>query len=351
MPYGGTTAGAVEGTLNYIVPGDGKPRSEITKPGTPVQRRSQYNPHGFAIRDARGLGQPAALDREGFALAPHDSAVRDFYDAKEVERVYYPEVAELVKRETGAFRVHVFDHNVRNSDETVRAGKQVREPVRVVHNDYTVKSGPQRVRDLIGGEEAEELVRGRFAMVNVWRPIRGPLQTMPLAICDARSIAPDDLIPPISSIATARERRGLSDDLESRPPLVLLPRPRGVGSDSDQVLRLGDRRHGALHLPHRVRGPDRAGGRAAAREHRSAHHRFLPRRRLTRKARRRRVAGSRASCPRPCSRCARQRYAGAPFAILGIAETGGMAAYAANDYAGNGASHRPVMGLRHHRRR
>ena len=195
MPYGGTTAGAVEGTLNYIVPGDGKPRSEITKPGTPVQRRSQYNPHGFAIRDARGLGQPAALDREGFALAPHDSAVRDFYDAKEVERVYYPEVAELVKRETGAFRVHVFDHNVRNSDETARAEKQVREPVRVVHNDYTVKSGPQRVRDLIGGEEAEELVRGRFAMVNVWRPIRGPLQTMPLAICDARSIAPDDLIP------------------------------------------------------------------------------------------------------------------------------------------------------------
>ena len=193
-PYGGTTAGAVEGTLNYIVPGDGKPQSEITKPGTPVKRRSQYNPHGFAIRDARGLGAPASLDREGFALASHRSAVRDFYDAQEVERVYYPEVAELVKRETGAFRVHVFDHNVRNSDEAVRVEKQVREPVRVVHNDYTVKSGPQRVRDLIGGAEAEKLVRGRFAMVNVWRPIRGPLHTMPLAICDARSIAPDDLI-------------------------------------------------------------------------------------------------------------------------------------------------------------
>ena len=193
-PYGGTTAGAVEGALNYIVPGDGKPRSEITGPGTPVKRRSQYNPHGFAIRDARGLGEPASLDREGFALAPHRSSVRDFYDAQEVERVYYPEVAELVKRETGAFRVHVFDHNVRNSDEAARVEKQVREPVRVVHNDYTVKSGPQRVRDLIGGAEAEELIRGRFAMVNVWRPIRGPLHTMPLAICDARSIAPDDLI-------------------------------------------------------------------------------------------------------------------------------------------------------------
>ncbi len=194
-PYGEpATAVTVEGILNYIVPGDEKPRSYITGPGTPVTRRSQYDAHGFAIRNARTLGEPASLDREGFALVDHRSATGDFYDSDEVERVYYPEMAELVKRATGAFRVHVFDHNVRNSDEAVRAARQVREPVRVVHNDYTVKSGPQRVRDLIGGGEAEKLIKGRFAAINVWRPIRGPLQTMPLAICDARSIAPNDLI-------------------------------------------------------------------------------------------------------------------------------------------------------------
>ena len=195
-PWGdASTVGAVEGALNYIVPGDGKPRSEITPPGEPVRRRSQYERRDVAVRDARALAEPASLDREGFALAPHRSAVADFYDPAEVERTYYPEMAELVKRATGAFRVHVFDHNVRNSDEAARAERQVREPVRVVHNDYTVKSGPQRVRDLIGGAEAEELVKGRFAVINVWRPIRGPLRTMPLAICDARSIAPADLIP------------------------------------------------------------------------------------------------------------------------------------------------------------
>ena len=63
-----------------------------------------------------------------------------------------------------------------------------------VHNDYTVKSGPQRVRDLMG-EEAEELLRHRFEIVNVWRPIRGPLRDAPLAVCDATSVAFADFVP------------------------------------------------------------------------------------------------------------------------------------------------------------
>ena len=62
------------------------------------------------------------------------------------------------------------------------------------HNDYTLKSGPQRVRDLLP-EEAEALLKNRFAVINVWRPIRGPVEEMPLAVCDARSIARRDLVP------------------------------------------------------------------------------------------------------------------------------------------------------------
>lgn len=191
----GTEAPAVEGVLNYIVPGDGKPKTYVTEPGTPTRRRSRYDGRAFAIRDARALAAPPTLDREGFALETHASAVADFYDSGEVERVYYPEAAELVKRATGASAVRVFDHNVRNSDEAARTERRIREPVRVVHNDYTAKSGPQRMRDLAGGAEAGAPARGRFAFINVWRPIRGPLRTMPLAICDARSIAPADLVP------------------------------------------------------------------------------------------------------------------------------------------------------------
>ena len=88
----------------------------------------------------------------------------------------------------------VFDHNVRTSAEALREEKRVREPVRVVHNDYTVKSGPQRVRDLLPEAEAKERLQHRFAMINVWRSIRGPVRRMPLALIDARSIAQDDLV-------------------------------------------------------------------------------------------------------------------------------------------------------------
>jgi hypothetical protein len=99
----------------------------------------------------------------------------------------------LVKAETGANRVVVFDHTLRTADEEDRQARKLREVVQRVHNDYTEWSGPQRVRDLLP-EEAEALLKRRFAIVQVWRPIRHPVETFPLAICDARSVAPHDLV-------------------------------------------------------------------------------------------------------------------------------------------------------------
>ena len=64
-----------------------------------------------------------------------------------------------------------------------------------MHNDYTVKSGPQRVRDLLEADEAEQRLRGRFAQINVWRPITGPVERAPLALVDSQSIADGDLVP------------------------------------------------------------------------------------------------------------------------------------------------------------
>ena len=84
---------------------------------------------------------------------------------------------------------------MRNAAKAERDATAVREAVQRVHNDYTVKSGPQRVRDLFPADEAEWLLRHRVAMVNVWRPIRGPVRDMPLAVADAASIAFDDLVP------------------------------------------------------------------------------------------------------------------------------------------------------------
>jgi hypothetical protein len=92
--------------------------------------------------------------------------------------------------------VFIFDHTVRRrvrgADD--RAPGLPRQPATRVHVDHTEKSGPQRVRDFMG-DAAEALLQGRVQVINLWRPIRGPLRDAPLAVCDARSVAPNDLVP------------------------------------------------------------------------------------------------------------------------------------------------------------
>src|SRR5205809_3879373 len=122
-------------------------------------------------------------------LTRHETGVANFYDVQEVQAVYYPEVERLVKAITGAAKVLVFDHNVRCAPMAKRGENGAREPVRGAHNDYTVRSGPQRVWDLLAADEAEARLQHRFAEMNVWRPIQGPVQAIPLAVCDARSLA------------------------------------------------------------------------------------------------------------------------------------------------------------------
>ncbi|HYB11283.1 MAG TPA: CmcJ/NvfI family oxidoreductase [Alphaproteobacteria bacterium] len=187
----------VEADLNYIVPMTEKPRSYTYEPPPGIARmNATYEPHRVRIRNARLLASDTSLDREGFRLVRHHSAVRDFDSEDELKRVYYPEAERVVAEATGANRVIVFDHTIRRRVPGVadRTAHEPRQPVPRVHNDYTEKSGPQRVRDLMG-PEAEKLLRGRYSVVNLWRPIRGPLRDAPLAICDARSIPFEDFVP------------------------------------------------------------------------------------------------------------------------------------------------------------
>jgi hypothetical protein len=146
------------------------------------------------IQNARSLKRATTLDEQGFALRQHPTRVVDFYDEAEVKSVYYADVEQLVKEVTGASSVVVFDHTVRGSDAARRSGTTIQEPVNRVHNDYTAESALRRVRDLVPAEDAENLLQHRMVEVNVWRPIRGPLQTMPLAVLDATSLRPGDLV-------------------------------------------------------------------------------------------------------------------------------------------------------------
>lgn len=180
--------------LNYSVDTGVKPVSETFGPNN-IRRRnvgaSEARPVG--IRDGRPLVRGFTLDEHGFAFVAHQTAMTDFFDAGQLERVYYPEVEALVKRVSGASRVVVFDHTLRSGDEAEREAKLVREPVLSVHNDYTERSGPRRVREVLP-DEAESLLARRFAIIQVWRAIDRPIRANPLAIADARSLAPADLI-------------------------------------------------------------------------------------------------------------------------------------------------------------
>ena len=180
--------------LNFMEPMAEKPFSYNYEPplGTPL-RNTRPETHEVMVRDARPISGALSLDREGFVLIRRPTAAKDLYDEAEIAAVYYPECERIMKEATGATRVVVFDHIVRNEAKAAIKGSGVKMPAGRIHNDYTAKSAPQRVRDLMG-DEAEELLKHRFAIVNLWRPIRGPLLKSPLALCDAQSLADANLI-------------------------------------------------------------------------------------------------------------------------------------------------------------
>jgi len=190
-----TKAHVVEAEFTYILPSAEKPMVHVYEPppGVPL-RTGRFEKHGRTVVDARPRAAQLSVDVEGFCLRDHRTGVRDFLDEAEVTSVYYPEVARLAQAATGASRAWVFDHTLRASTPGNEGYGAIRTPVRIAHCDYTIASGPQRVRDLLSSDEATRVLAHRFAIINVWRPLKGPVQEAPLAVCDARTVAPQDLI-------------------------------------------------------------------------------------------------------------------------------------------------------------
>lgn len=157
----------VEAEVNYIRDNGQRPVA-YTYPapaGTP-QRSALLQPTRVAIRNARLLAQPASLEREGFQLVREASAVGDFEDEAQVRERYYPESIALLRRLTGAAEAVIFDHTLR-VDQAGREERGLREPVRYVHNDQTLRSAPRRVRDHLPAERAERRLAGRFQIAHL----------------------------------------------------------------------------------------------------------------------------------------------------------------------------------------
>src|ERR1700759_3779373 len=186
----------VRAELNYLAPTAGKPRTYAfdPPPGEP-KSTALPEPHQVPIFDGRAVAGSFSLDREGFTRVRHPTAVRDFYNDKEVREVYYPAVEAFLRATLRADRVFLFDPTVRRrvegADDIRGAGP--RQPATRVHVDQTELSGANRVREHLPAD-AEELLKGRVQVINLWRPIRGPVRDTPLALCDAASVAAGDLV-------------------------------------------------------------------------------------------------------------------------------------------------------------
>lgn len=186
----------VRATINYSVDNgrpidyyfyEPDPDLELNPPGTDEQE--------VLIRDGWGKASSFDLDREGFDISEFDGTFDDFDDENAIKSVFYQQAIDHVKKRTGAKRVVVFDHTVRRRlpADLKQQTETSRPAVLLVHSDYTPKSGVQRVKDILP-DEAEELLKGRVAFYNVWKPLFEPVEELPLACCDARSQADGDLM-------------------------------------------------------------------------------------------------------------------------------------------------------------
>lgn len=242
----------VEADLNYLGATIQRPRYYAYEPdATDPPPVMPLEPHRMPIHDLRPIARDLSLDVQGFALGEQRSAVRDFWDDDEVRQVYYPEAEAFIKQATGASRVFIFDHLQRRRvpglvDRSRRGGP--RQPATRVHVDHTDRSGPQRVRDLLG-DEAEELLRGRVQVINLWRPILDePLRDAPLAVCDSRTLASDDLVP---SDLVYRERVGETYSVKYNPAHTWYYVPE-MRRDEALLLKIADTRTdiSARFMPH-----------------------------------------------------------------------------------------------------
>lgn len=165
--------------------------------------------HKRSVNNLRGRESEFSTDNSGFAVYKEPSKEKTFRDEAAVRSGYYQEVGDLLKKRIpGIKKVVIFDHTIRR-----RTPDAARAPVQQVHVDQTPAAAEARVRRHLPADEAEELLKGRFQIINVWRPIENPATDFPLAVIDWRTTKPDDFVPvdllyPKRDFATDNDDRG-----------------------------------------------------------------------------------------------------------------------------------------------
>ncbi|WYZ39888.1 hypothetical protein EsH8_IV_000229 [Colletotrichum jinshuiense] len=174
--------------FRYLDPAtlDGKPWAKVDVDVSSFSRIERRR----SVANIRDAGEEFGTDVSGFAVYNSPAAEKDFTDDAAVRDGYYAEVEALLREKLpGVKKVVIFDHTIRRREKS-----SPRQPVQQVHVDQTPRAAEVRVRRHVPGDEAEELLKGRYQIINVWRPIGHAASDFPLAVIDWRTTAPEDLI-------------------------------------------------------------------------------------------------------------------------------------------------------------
>jgi hypothetical protein len=191
-----TPPASVRATLNYSIDNGTAPDYYFYEPDPSVTLNPPgTDPREVEIHNGWPVAERLSADREGFEIHEFGARFDQFDDDASIKSAFYRQIVDFVKRSTGALRVEVFDHTIRKRlAADLKAQTTVQRPaVLLVHSDYTVNSGPQRVRDIVPAD-ADALLQRRVALYNVWKPLYRRVDELPLAMCDATTHVPEDML-------------------------------------------------------------------------------------------------------------------------------------------------------------
>jgi len=181
----------VNATVNYSVPTNERLHIDVRDFSRTNMR---FTPHTMPVRDAREVADALSLEREGFVLAEHRSAVAGSRDLELLGRDYHAEMQDMLKQFTGARDVLPQRTGllIRFGERSTAQGSA--KPARFAHLDYTTEWA-HRFVDLVTGWERVSLEPyRRFAIYQTWRATSTPPQDNTLAICDGRSVGDGDTV-------------------------------------------------------------------------------------------------------------------------------------------------------------
>jgi len=143
-----------------------------------------------------------SFQKQGFVFWKHESKTLSEFDTMPKVLLHREEISEFLTEKLDAVFVKTYDCHTRTNTEKLATAVDVFDelepdsPARGAHNDITMKSGPEVVERNFTAEEKEKYLRPgyRFRIINTWRPLLPVCEDRPLAVCDASSIKPGDLI-------------------------------------------------------------------------------------------------------------------------------------------------------------